>query len=106
MPKVIFVEANGTEHAVDVPEGTSLMQGALNNLVPGIEGDCGGLCACATCHVYIPEDWARKCGEADELESNILDFAFDVRENSRLSCQIQMSEELDGIRVEIAERQY
>jgi len=106
MPKVTYVEANGTEHTVDVPEGTSLMQGALNNLVPGIEGDCGGLCACATCHVYLPDEWAQKCGEADELESNILDFAFDVRENSRLSCQIEMTSELDGIRVEIAERQY
>jgi len=104
--KVTYVEANGTEHTVQVPAGISLMQGALDNLIPGIEGDCGGLCACATCHVYIPDGWTEPCGQPDELEINVMDFAFDVRDNSRLSCQIQMSAELDGIRVEIAERQY
>jgi 2Fe-2S ferredoxin len=106
VPKVTYVEANGTEHAVDVPVGKSLMRGATDNLVPGIEGDCGGLCACATCHIYVSDPWARRCPPADELETNILEFAFDVKSDSRLACQIEMTEALDGIVVRMPERQY
>lgn len=106
MPRITYIEANGTEHAVDVHVGSSLMQGAVNNLVPGIEGDCGGLCACATCHVYVPESWAKRCGEPDELETNILDFAFDVKPESRLACQIQVTDDLDGLVVHMPVRQY
>jgi 2Fe-2S ferredoxin len=106
MPRVTYVEANGTEHAVDVEVGTSLMRGAVDNLVPGIEGDCGGLCACATCHIYVPPEWAKRCGTPDELETNILEFAFEVRPESRLACQIEMSEELNGIVVHMPLRQY
>jgi 2Fe-2S ferredoxin len=106
MPRVTYIEANGTEHVVDVPVGMSVMQGAINNLVPGIEGDCGGLCACATCHVYVPAEWKRPCGEPEELETNILDFAFDVRPESRLSCQIKVTEGLDGLVVHLPVRQY
>lgn len=106
MAKVVYIENNGTEHQVVVANGQTLMQGAINHMVPGIEGDCGGLCACATCHVYIPEEWQKYCGEPEELEQNILDFAFDVQDNSRLCCQIEVTEELDGIRVLMPERQY
>lgn len=106
MPRVTYVEANGTEHIVDVQVGTSVMQGALNNLVPGIEGDCGGLCACATCHVYVPAEWAKRCGEPEELEVNILDFAFDVKPESRLACQIHVTQALDGLVVHMPVRQY
>ena len=106
MPKIIYVEVNGTEHEVDVPVGTNIMQGAVNHLVPGIEGDCGGLCACGTCHVYIPKEWQSVCGSADELELGMLEFAFDVTESSRLSCQIEVSEEMEGMRVEMPARQY
>ena len=106
MPRVTYIEANGTEHVVEVAVGTSVMQGAVNNLVPGIDGDCGGLCACATCHVYVPPEWAKRCGEPEELEVNILDFAFDVRPESRLACQIQMRDELDGLVVNLPVRQY
>ena len=106
MPKIIYVEVNGTEHEVDVPTGTSIMQGAVNHLVPGIEGDCGGLCACGTCHVYIPEQWRAVCGSADELEQGMLEFAFDVNDSSRLSCQIEVSEEMEGMRVNMPSRQY
>jgi 2Fe-2S ferredoxin len=106
MPRVTYVEANGTEHVVDVQVGTSVMQGALNSLVPGIEGDCGGLCACATCHVYVPPEWAKRCGEPEELEVNILDFAFDVKPQSRLACQIHVTAELDGLVVHMPVRQY
>ncbi len=106
MPRVRFIEHNGTEHEVEVPNGTSIMQAAVSHMVPGIEGDCGGLCACATCHVYIPEEWQGKCGAPEELEQAILDFAFDVEDNSRLSCQIKMSDELDGVTIRMPERQY
>lgn len=106
MPKIIFVEKSGTRHEVDIPEGVSLMQGAVFNMVPGIEGDCGGLCACATCHVYIKDPWKSHCGEQDELEESILDFAYDVSEESRLSCQIKVTSELDGLEVYLPDRQY
>ena len=106
MPAIKYVEYNGTIHEVDVPIGTSLMQAAVSRMVPGIEGDCGGLCACATCHVYIDENWYGKCDSPEELEVSILDFAFDVKENSRLACQIEMTDDLDGIEVHLPERQY
>lgn len=82
------------------------MQAAISNMVPGIEGDCGGLCACATCHVYISTDWRDLCGEMDELENNILDFGYEVNEDSRLSCQIKVTEEMDGMTVLLPSRQY
>ena len=100
------MEANGTEHEVDVPVGTSIMQGAVNHLVPGIEGDCGGLCACGTCHVYVPEEWQTLCGDVDELEQGMLEFAFDVKESSRLSCQISVTEDMEGMRILMPARQY
>lgn len=106
MARITYVETNGTEHEVDVANGQSLMAGAVSHMIPGIEGDCGGLCACATCHVYIPDAWQTVCGEPEELEQNILDFAFDVDSNSRLCCQIEVTDELDGIRVLMPERQY
>lgn len=82
------------------------MQAAVSQMVPGIEGDCGGACACATCHIYVDAEWQEKCGEIDELEGAVMDFAYDVTDESRLSCQIKMSDELDGISIRIAERQY
>jgi 2Fe-2S ferredoxin len=106
MTRVVYVEADGTVHELDVRNGVSLMHGAVHNLVPGIEGDCGGLCACGTCHVYIASPWKERCPEADELERAILDFAFDVREDSRLACQVEVRDELDGIVVQMPARQY
>lgn len=106
MPEIVYVEHNGTEHRVEVPVGTSIMQGAVNHLVPGIEGDCGGLCACGTCHVYVPAEWQPLCGTPDELERGMLEFAFDVRESSRLSCQIRATEAMDGMIVQMPVRQY
>ena len=84
MPKITFIEHTGTEHIVNVKPGASLMEAAINHMVPGIEGDCGGLCACATCHVYVENEWNSKCEKAEELETSILDFAFDVRETCLL----------------------
>ena len=106
MPKITYIEINGTEHDVEVPVGVSIMQGAVNHLVPGIEGDCGGLCACGTCHVYVPDEWQTLCGEVDELEQGMLEFAFDVNESSRLSCQINVTEEMEGMRIRMPARQY
>lgn len=106
MPQVTYVEHNGTTHVIDVPTGTSVMQGAVNHLVPGIEGDCGGLCACGTCHVYVPEEFRPLTGEPGELEQGMLQFAFDVRDDSRLSCQIIVTDALDGLVVHMPKRQY
>src|SRR6516225_835886 len=97
MPKVTYVEYNGTEHAVDVPVGTSVMRGAVDNNVPGIDADCGGECACATCHVYIEPEWFAKTGSRTSQEESMLSFAAVTQENSRLSCQITMTKELDGL---------
>lgn len=106
MPEVTYVESDGTEHRIDVPIGVSVMQGAVNHMIPGIEGDCGGLCACGTCHVYLDRQWAEHCVPPDELEEGILEFAFAVDERSRLGCQIEMSEALAGLVVHLPERQY
>jgi len=101
MPKMIFILPDGTAQDVDAPDGLSVMEIAQKNDIEQIEGACGGALACATCHVYVHPDWEKKClnGEkhkSDE-EEDMLDLAFDVRPNSRLSCQIQMSDELDGL---------
>lgn len=106
MARIRYVEVNGTVHDVDVVPGVSLMQAAVDRLIPGIEGDCGGLCACGTCHVYVPEEWQARCGVPDELEAGMLEFAFDVRPESRLACQIEITESLDGLVVHMPERQY
>jgi 2Fe-2S ferredoxin len=106
MAKVTYIEHDGTEHAVDVPNGLSVMEGAVRYTIPGIDGDCGGACACATCHVYVESGWLEKLGPMNELERDMLDFAFDVKENSRLSCQIRVSPELEGLVVRTPARQY
>jgi ferredoxin, 2Fe-2S len=106
MPSVTYIENNGTEHKVEVSNGLSLMEGAINNLVPGIDADCGGACACATCHIYIPEEWQSKTGSKTDMEETMLDFAEGVADNSRLACQIKISEELDGLVVKLPEAQF
>jgi len=106
VPKITYIEHNGTAHDVEVPVGVSVMQGAVNHLIPGIEGDCGGLCACGTCHVYVPEQSTEFCGSPDELEQGMLEFAFEVEESSRLSCQIDVTDEMEGLVVHMPARQY
>lgn len=106
MAKVTYIEHDGTEHVVDVPDGLSVMEGAVRYTVPGIDGDCGGACACATCHVYVENGWIERLTPMNELERDMLDFAFDVKENSRLSCQIKVSPELEGLVVRTPARQY
>ncbi len=106
MAKITFVEFNGTERVVDAQANTTVMEAARRNDIPGIEAECGGSCACATCHVYVDPDWIEKAGERSEMEEDMLDFAFDVRENSRLCCQIKVTDELDGLIVRVPERQF
>ena len=97
MPKVTFIEPGGKQHAVEAPVGTTVMENAIKNGVPGIVAECGGACSCATCHVHVDEAWKDKVGPPSPMEEDMLDFAFDVRPNSRLSCQIQVTAELDGL---------
>lgn len=106
MPKITYIESNGTSHEVEAEAGMTVMEAAVKNSVPGIEAECGGACSCATCHVYVSEDWREKTGQPDEMEEDMLDFAFDVRESSRLSCQIKVSDELDGLVVNVPEKQF
>ncbi len=106
MPKITFIEFNGTEHVVEGEVGQTLMEVAVKHSIPGIEAECGGACACATCHVYVDEAWLEKTGTPKDTEEDMLDFAFDVRDNSRLSCQIKVTEELDGLVVRLPEKQY
>ncbi len=106
MAKIVYVEFNGVRHEVDVPTGLSVMEGAVRNSVPGIDADCGGATACATCHVYIDEAWLAKTGQRTEMESSMLEFAEAVEPNSRLSCQIKVSEALDGLIVRLPASQH
>ena len=105
MAKITYIEHNGTQHEIDVPDGLSVMEGAIRNMVPGIDADCGGACACATCHVYVDEAWQAKTGERSSMEDSMLDFASEVEPNSRLSCQIKVTPELDGLIVRLPEFQ-
>lgn len=102
MGKVYFTDW-GEQHEAEVKNGTSLMEAAQDNDVIGIAAECGGACACATCHVYVDVAWIKKCPEMDELEDLMLDHAYDRRDNSRLSCQLMMSNELDGIKLDVAD---
>ena len=106
MAKITFIEPDGKKHEVEAASGVTVMEAAKLNDVPGIEAECGGACACATCHVYVTAEWAEKTGKPRETEEDMLDFAFDVRDTSRLSCQIRVSDELDGLVVEIPEKQF
>jgi 2Fe-2S ferredoxin len=105
MVKITNNEPDGTSRTIDAEIGATVMETAIKNDVPGIEAECGGACACATCHVYVDEAWREITGGPSPMEEDMLDFGYDVRENSRLSCQIKVSEELDGLIVRTPERQ-
>jgi len=106
MPKIKYIEQNGNQREVEVPTGWSVMEGAVKNLVPGIDADCGGACACATCHVYVDAEWLAKLPPKTDMEETMLDFAQDVEANSRLSCQIKVTPELDGLTVTTPKTQH
>ncbi|CZT35337.1 2Fe-2S ferredoxin [Rhizobium sp. PP-WC-2G-219] len=105
MTKLSIIAFDGTRHELEVQTGSTVMENAVRNSVPGIEAECGGACACATCHVYIDEAWTAAVGAPEAMEEDMLDFAYDVRPTSRLSCQIKMSDALDGLVVHVPERQ-
>jgi len=105
MPKITLIEYSGTSHSIDAEVGKSLMQNALDNGVPGIDADCGGACACGTCHVFVDEDWMSASGEPDAMEEAMLGMRPDRSEQSRLSCQIEVTEDLDGMVVRLPEFQ-
>lgn len=105
MAKITFITHDNQTFDVEGDDGATVMETAIKNAVPGIEAECGGACACATCHVYVSEDWVEKVGSPEPMEEDMLDFAYDVRPSSRLSCQIRISDALDGLKVNVPERQ-
>ena len=105
MAKIKYIEHNGNQHEIDVANGLSVMEGAVQNDIPGIDADCGGGMACATCHVYVKEDWFNKLPKKAEGEDDMLDQAYEPKKNSRLSCQIIVSDDLDGLIVDLPEKQ-
>lgn len=105
MPKISFIDFKGTERTVDAQVGSTVMETALRNGVPGIDAECGGACSCATCHVYVDPAWQAAVGKPSPMEDDMLDFARDVQPNSRLSCQIKVTEALDGLIVRTPEKQ-
>ena len=105
MAKITFIDAQGTARTVEGETGATVMEVAIRNGVPGVEAECGGACACATCHVYVDDAWSEAVGGPEPMEEDMLDFAYDVRPTSRLSCQIRVRDDLDGLVVRTPERQ-
>ena len=105
MVSITYVDNSGTGRTVDAELGSTVMETAIKNGVPGIEAECGGACACATCHVYVSEEWRERTGPPSPMEEDMLDFGYDVRPNSRLSCQIKVTAQLEGLLVTTPERQ-
>ncbi len=106
MAEITYIEHNGTEHVVNVPNGLTVMEGARDNAIPGIEADCGGACACSTCHVYVHPDWTGRLPPIDVMEEDMLEFAYEPDPaRSRLTCQLKVTDALDGLVVQMPERQ-
>ncbi len=105
MAQIKYIEHNGKSHTINVKNGLTVMEGAVQNNVPGIDADCGGSMACATCHVYVKDDWFNKLPSKEEGEDDMLDQAYEPKKNSRLSCQLIVSDELDGLIVDLPEKQ-
>ena len=105
MPKITYIENNGNSQTIEVSNGLSVMEGAVQNDIPGIDADCGGGMACATCHVYVKEDWFDKLPKKEDGEEDMLDMAFEPNKFSRLSCQLLVSDELDGLTVSTPSKQ-
>jgi 2Fe-2S ferredoxin len=106
MVKITFIQPDGANQVVEAEPGVTVMEAAKLNDVPGIDAECGGACACATCHVYVDPAWTDKTGKPNDIEEDMLDFAFDVRKESRLSCQIKVQSELDGLIVRVPGKQF
>ena len=105
MPKITYIDAAGEQRTIDVQKGLTVMEGAIQNKIPGIDADCGGGMACATCHVYVEDSWLTKLPKAEDAEQDMIDMAYKPNKNSRLSCQIVVSDEIDGLTVTTPEKQ-
>ena len=105
MAKINFIDHSGETRSIEAETGSTVMEAAIRNSIPGIEAECGGACACATCHVYVEESWREKVGAPTPMEEDMLDFGYDIKPNSRLSCQIKITDALDGLVVITPERQ-
>jgi len=105
MPKITYIEQNGSSKTIEVDNGLTVMEGAVQNNIPGIDADCGGGMACATCHVYVEDLWLNKIPKAEDAEQDMIDMAYKPNKNSRLSCQIVVSDEIDGLTVTTPEKQ-
>ena len=105
MPRITYITSDAQTHTIEVKNGLTVMEGAVQNDIPGIDADCGGGMACATCHVYVNEEWAEKLPEKEDGEEDMLDMAFEPKKNSRLSCQLIVSDQLDGLVVNIPTKQ-
>jgi len=97
MPKITYIDSSGNKKTIEVAKGLTVMEGAIQNIIPGIDADCGGGMACATCHVYVKEEWLNKLNKIEDAEQDMIDMAYEPKKNSRLSCQIAVSDELDGL---------
>lgn len=106
MTKITFIQPGGESQTVDAENGLTVMEAAKLNDIPGIEAECGGACACATCHVYVDDAWRAATGKPSEMEEDMLDFAFDVRDGSRLCCQIKISDAINGLVVRVPAKQF
>jgi len=106
MPRITYITPDGIHHETDVENGYSVMEGAINNNIEGIIAECGGACACATCHSYVDEKWLDKMPPMDDMEDSMLDAAFERKDNSRLTCQIEVNDELDGLIIHVADNEY
>ncbi len=105
MPKITYIEHNGKSHTINVANGLSVMEGAVQNNIPGIDADCGGSMACATCHVYVKEEWFNKLPKKEDGEEDMIDMAYETNKYSRLSCQLTVSNDLEGLVVHLPEKQ-
>ena len=105
MAKITYITSDNQTHTVEVQNGLTVMEGAVQNDIPGIDADCGGGMACATCHVYVKEDWLNKLNKSEDAEQDMIDMAFEPKKNSRLSCQLTVSDQLDGLIVNIPSKQ-
>ncbi len=105
MPKITYIEHSGKSHTIEIANGLSVMEGAVQNNIPGIDADCGGSMACATCHVYVKEEWFNKLPKKEDGEEDMLDMAFEPKKNSRLSCQLMVTDQLEGLVVNLPEKQ-
>ena len=106
MPRITYIDHDGKERTADVPAGWTVMEGAIKNRIPGIDADCGGACACATCHVYVDPAWQGKLPPRSDMEQSMLDFAQELKSNSRLSCQLKVTPALDGLTVRTPKNQH